>query len=261
MVFSSEPALSFQEYNGHLITNANIKISDGIDDIHFKLDSTWRPCFRSTGGKARVGDTYTLEVSAPGFETIRSSVTVPAPVPITGASTYRLPPNAEAPDLYERRMKINLTDPPHERNFYAVTIVEEVYNYVMDWEASRAIFAVPTDETRADSFIPALFEEYKTGQSQILFFDDQFFNGTHHTLELGWQESERYNHVDGELEFRVNLWSVSEEYYNNRLTLQKQKDQMKDPFAQPVQVSTNIENGFGVFGAYSQSQIVLVNVE
>jgi hypothetical protein len=266
LVFGSLPTLVIdQEYHGTLITNANVKILDGNGDINFKLDTTGPGtlCYRSTAGTAKIGKTYTLEVSAPGYETIRSSVTVPSPVSMIEASMRRLPPTL-SPDLFERRLKVTFVDPPNEQNFYAITAAKQTHHPV--WGLSRFLHGVParpTDELLDDRFIFSdnAIDNFRSDATYPIFFDDQFFNGREYTVELGWSDSEASYEMspDGH-RFAITLWSVSEEYYKYRLTLQKQKDQMKDPFAQPVQVYNNIENGFGAFGAYSQSQIILVNV-
>ena len=266
LVFSSLPTTVIdRDYHGTLITNANVRILDRNVIIDFKLDTTQQGtfCYRSTAGTAQVGKTYTLEVSAPGYETIRSSVTVPLPVALMKASLQRLAPTGPL-GQFERRLKVSFVDPSNEQNFYAVTVTKQRYNPNAGWGPLDPQPARPTDELLNDSFIFSdnLINEYKSNGTYPLFFGDQFFNGAEYTLELGWFDSEASWEVppDG-YTFRINLWSVSEEYYKYRLTLQKQKDQMKDPFAQPVQVYNDIENGFGAFGAYSQSQIVLENVE
>jgi hypothetical protein len=153
-------------------------------------------------------------------------------------------------------------DPPNEHNFYAVTVAKEMYHPNPAFRSIVGQMALPTDESLNDRFISVDgFYEYKNHSSVPVFFDDRFFDGSEYTLELAWLDSEGIHIPPDGYTFQVNLWSVSEEYYKYRLTLQKQKDQMKDPFAQPVQVYNNIENGFGAFGAYSQSEMRLVNIE
>jgi hypothetical protein len=49
----------------------------------------------------------------------------------------------------------------------------------------------------------------------------------------------------------VSLMSLSEDYFKYKLSLEKYQETAGDPFAQPVQVYSNVENGFGIFGGYS----------
>ena len=42
-----------------------------------------------------------------------------------------------------------------------------------------------------------------------------------------------------------------EDYFKYKLSLEKYQETAGDPFAQPVQVYSNVENGFGIFGGYS----------
>jgi hypothetical protein len=52
---------------------------------------------------------------------------------------------------------------------------------------------------------------------------------------------------------QIVLRSVSEEYFNYKATKGLQNNTSGDPFAQPVNVFNNINNGFGIFAGYSQS--------
>jgi len=56
----------------------------------------------------------------------------------------------------------------------------------------------------------------------------------------------------------ATLSSVSEDYYKYNVTLAKYEQTQGDPFAQPVQVYSNIENGFGIFGGYSSFSDTLI---
>ena len=46
---------------------------------------------------------------------------------------------------------------------------------------------------------------------------------------------------------RVYLHNISKSYYYYRTSLELYQSASGNPFAQPVQVYSNIENGFGVF--------------
>lgn len=47
------------------------------------------------------------------------------------------------------------------------------------------------------------------------------------------------------------LRTVTEDYYNFHVSLSRQKESNKGPFTLPVTTFSNIENGYGLFGAYS----------
>jgi hypothetical protein len=80
----------------------------------------------------------------------------------------------------------------------------------------------------------------------------------------------RFNGKEVTLHFKINpaliagnmsivVRSLSEEYYKYHTTKLLQQSTSGDPFAQPVNVFNNIENGFGIFAGYSQSTYQLKN--
>jgi hypothetical protein len=75
-----------------------------------------------------------------------------------------------------------------------------------------------------------------------IFLNDRIFDG-----QLFLFKAQMANPPDT----RVYLFSVSEEYYNYYMQVGLQEKNKGDAFAQPVQVTSNIENGWGVFGGYT----------
>ena len=51
----------------------------------------------------------------------------------------------------------------------------------------------------------------------------------------------------------VTLRTVSEDFYNYKITGSLHDNSSDNPFAQPVNVYKNIDNGFGIFAGYSES--------
>jgi hypothetical protein len=84
-------------------------------------------------------------------------------------------------------------------------------------------------------------------------FNDLLFNGQNKSLEI---EIPNYNETGNEigyqwsyktLSLRLYLHNISKSYYYYRTSLELYQSASGNPFAQPVQVYSNIENGFGVF--------------
>ena len=50
----------------------------------------------------------------------------------------------------------------------------------------------------------------------------------------------------------VTLRTLSEDYYNYKITGSLQQNTSDNPFAQPVNVHDNIDDGFGIFAGYSE---------
>jgi hypothetical protein len=84
-------------------------------------------------------------------------------------------------------------------------------------------------------------------------FNDLLFNGQNKTLELeipyeNWSGSEDgYDWSYQTLTLRLYLHNISISYYYYRTSLELFQNASGNPFAQPVQVFSNVENGFGIF--------------
>jgi hypothetical protein len=50
-------------------------------------------------------------------------------------------------------------------------------------------------------------------------------------------------------EYQVDLLTLSQDLYNYHLSLRNQYENLENPFSEPIPVTSNIEGGFGVFGA------------
>jgi hypothetical protein len=55
----------------------------------------------------------------------------------------------------------------------------------------------------------------------------------------------------------VTLRTISEDFYNYKITGSLHDNSSGNPFAQPVNVYKNIENGFGIFAGYSESNFTI----
>jgi len=79
------------------------------------------------------------------------------------------------------------------------------------------------------------------GQSQILSFD----------LDL-------YGFSSVENKVKIVLFSLSKDMYHYLLTYQAQQNAGNSPFAEPVMVYSNVDNGYGIFGGYSMSSETII---
>ena len=84
-------------------------------------------------------------------------------------------------------------------------------------------------------------------------FNDLLFNGQTKSLEISipnneWSWGEAgyiwsYRYIG----LRFYLYNISQDYYYYRRSLELYNQTSGNPFAQPVQVFSNIQNGFGIF--------------
>jgi len=91
-----------------------------------------------------------------------------------------------------------------------------------------------------------------TGEDEYLdklLLTDRLFDGKDHSISF--KLDPYFANVEN---VSIYFTSISESYYDYKTTLSLQKEVSGDPFAQPVQVFTNIQHGLGIFAAYNQDE-------
>jgi uncharacterized protein YceK len=230
------------------VSNATINILDKngelIETITSSADKNFGYSYKGKT-KPMAGQSYSIEVATNNQPLLRSSSKAPMPVPIISVVTDSS--GVVSDGLV--KMKITFKDPATEKNFYTVKIIEDA-QFVLNNDTLSI-----TQELYFDVVEQSLSVN-ETGLEKLI--NDNLFNGKEHTFDLQiYHRSYSYGTQVSEQHVRVLLLNVSEEYYKYFTTKSLQEYTNGDPFAQPVQVFTNIENGLGIFAGYSQSVVEL----
>ena len=221
------------------INNALVVVyEDGhpVDTLMSKGDGY----YKSDTGKPMIGKTYELKAIAEKYQAVSGVCQVPIPVEIMDAKFSVLLRDNSQTDI----IKIKFKDPPQQKNYYNIVLLSrgEEYSYPVRFESDDP------------SFEKASFSYSDYGYGGLLLkdilFDGQETEITIQSTELG------YSYLD---EVVVILRSVSEDYYRYKTTLALQASTSGDPLAQPVNVYSNLDGGFGIFAGYSQSTFVRQN--
>jgi hypothetical protein len=254
-VWNSTPTFSAPKF----IDDAMVVVTDGITEFPLTLDKE-NLTYRSIA-KAEAGKRYTLKVSAPGYETATSTATVPPDVPVLDIRTslFRDP---KSPESLRRRFDIRIKDPSGQENYYAIAMFKSHFiphPPYEGWIWSNVYLEGP-DRSAAAIIGSVAFREsytyYKSGTAFAhynLLFDDSTFDGREHvfTVEFGEPAFPEDNENAKSMTYRIYFKTLTEEYYKYRITANQQKRAIQDPFAAPVHVFSNIENGFGIFAPYN----------
>ncbi|WP_154856492.1 DUF4249 domain-containing protein [Cyclobacterium xiamenense] len=193
----------------------------------------------------REGNTYTLEAELPGYEIVRATESIPLSVPIKQV-VYQ---GRVQVDSWSSREDVRLLfDDPEGENYYEISAdyfgyysyVDEQGNTVL-YENNYPLYLEPKN--------PTYERDYNTYGK--LLIDDRLFEGQEANLELFIESSFSPDAQGGEIRF--TLKTVSRNYFQFHTTYGLQWWNEGDPFAQPVQVFSNISNGIGILMAESLS--------
>ncbi len=175
--------------------------------------------------------TYSLRVSAPGYSDATAEQTMPARVDIT--STQYQPEGGVTPDgLTTNTLTVEFQDPAGEDNYYLL----EAFVIVPDTFAPTGSYEYNLYLATED----ALAEEHNGG----LLFRDGPIDGKAYALKTYFSDDV---HETPGATVTVRLFSISRDRYLFLRTLDLYYNAQDNPFAEPVVVHDNIEDGVGIF--------------
>ncbi len=205
------------------------------------------------------GDTYQINIVADGFRQISARTTIPGKVEII---SFQIIPAGFIDDLGGAWSEIVLTfnDPPEKTNYYEI-VVGTIDFDPRDYYSLFSYEKVITEE----SYYPSPLR-IDLKKPHYLLFKDSSFNGEEKTLSFYYDPPQfmtdkRYisRHLGN-----IQLKNVSEEYYRFKTSyIQGLYDQEEDflyGMGEPMNVYSNINNGYGIFAGYNDC-IVQFEVE
>ena len=210
--------------------------------------------FRAGFGPIENG-VYTIEVSSPGFETVTATDSMPSKAFLSYAeSTDEI--WIDEIGMRHKLLKLGFSDSDPKKNYYELKLKVRFlkrnypspdYTYVTELANVGGI----TDPILAES------EQYYTFIKGFLF-DDSKFSNSDCNLEVF---AGIMNNESDDYELIVELNSVSENYYNYKkqlgVYLNKEDGDVFEGIPDPVNLYSNIENGYGIFAGYLSDRIIL----
>lgn len=239
-----------------------------IEKLEFEGQGLYTSSFKPSEGKE-----YTLQVTADGFEGIEATTFIKNPVPIQEIryDTIRTEIGSscigeDCTTYYATNIKLHLKldDPAEEENFYEIEVYKKALHFSYEPDSTGNYY--PTDtviyyqsvylSTEDPAVTDLEFEFEGEGYyGETLLFSDEIFNGKPYTLDF---KTDDYS-INTE-ELIVILKSMDEARYRYLRSHELQDWNEGNPFAEPVNVYSNVENGYGIFGGYS-SDSYIVNIE
>ncbi|GAB3323853.1 hypothetical protein GCM10027299_20490 [Larkinella ripae] len=209
-----------------------------------------------------VASTYTLQVDAPGFETVTSSCTIPGNVPVSelaldSTRSYAGPGSDPA---WQYNVRLLWQDPAGQTNYYRISGYGECLNWLprfpeayLDTTQPKVVMRGVIGFGRQDQYIS---DQNQDGQLLVsargevpLYFD---YSGYDSIAQKTYSGSHPFARP---LTIRVSVLQTDENYYRYHRARQQQRQSQNNPFAEPVLMPTNIQGGLGCFGAYNRSTI------
>jgi hypothetical protein len=199
--------------------------------------------YRSTSGSPQQGKNYSIRVIAPDYAAVEASSSCPAQIE---AEFSELQTTVDEFDQPAYSFNITFNDPPGE-DFYQIMVIAE-YRFTNPNTGQGFVNRYYPQIWSDDPGIDA--EEISNAEG--FFFPDVLFDGKTFSVNVKMLSNYWNGGGQSQIKYYAYFRSVSEDYYKYKVTSTLQDYTSGDPFAQPVTVYNNIQNGFGVFAGYSQ---------
>jgi len=199
------------------------------------------------------GENFRIEVERVNFPQLIAETSIPSKVSITDCELIPFAfLNEEGRPVSE--VSLSFTDPANEINYYEIAISPANFNYENDENFKR----LTTNDRiiTSESYYPDAIR-FDVPNPKFLLFNDSEINGKEHTLKIYYNASfkrSETNYIPHHY-ITVHFRSVSREYYYFKTSLIKQSYNKREDIlygiGEPVEVYTNIINGFGVFAGFN----------
>lgn len=203
---------------------------------------------------AQPNKTYKLKASATGFDQIITQDRMPNTPNISQVSLIEEAYIDTSYGSYVGQFSFVINDDASQTNYYELELIRTYKEYNLDEEEIRIAktYCITTSNPAINKEI-----EIQKGPSNLVF-SDAFFNGTHFSLTVDFWN--HYNYDDAAISYKIVIRSISKNYYLYKRRLNRhtefQEGYVQDIFIEPIQMFTNVENGFGIFAGYNEySQI------
>ncbi len=191
------------------------------------------------------GENYHIKVETDNYPDLETETTVPYKTNIIELDAYQ---TFNAYDWPETRFTLIFKDNPEYDNYYAVSVIERRYT---TYELGDGEDTVLVDDYHLNIYSsdPNVFSDDWYLQQDLLF-TDELIQGKEYKLQFNAQRN-FYDNNNTVSVYYVQFKTISKDYYLYYTSLAKHYNAQDEFFMEPVQVYTNIKNGFGIFAVYA----------
>ena len=207
------------------------------------------------GSKSPNYGSYELNIKSTLNENTTSISTLPNPVPAIIIDTLSYINNGNN----RLEISINFDDPITDENYFEIGVYMK--------KRKMSINTNSNGQTDTNYSIICKWMNLKSDDQNIektldnnLIFDDKLFNGSNKTISFDVRNKIKdfsNDPINELITFDIYFINISYSLYHFHRSLKNYVNQSGDPFSQPTQVYSNINNGIGVFAGSSPYKINL----
>lgn len=197
------------------------------------------------------GETYRLTAARSGMSGVEATAVLPPVVPILSVDTLTITGEW---GQQEMRLSVKFNDPAGQHNIYAfgADVTYKEIDYITMQYTGRLVTQTSYLYGNDDRFLKSESINFE-GK---LYFEDLLFDGLPKTVEFGISDYAYYE--SDTVWLQVRMHQIDPSYYRYILSYNAYQDAHGNPFSEPVQVYTNVVNGFGIFAGSSSSGFSII---
>lgn len=240
-VSKSEPILKYRFNKELSIKNAQVILyENGLAVDTLLYDASGRYISHTI---AETGKLYSIKVNAPGFDEATAETMAPAIVSINSVQRNfrtRVNENGEEQD----EIKIEFDDPIAAEDHYIIKI--DAFN-----DSFGMYVCVNTTDASVEDIYNEGIDQNTCISSTGIFMRDILFNGNKKELRLYMLSNLLAFDSSSATLPKVQLLHVTKEHFKYEKSYQYGTENFGNPFAEPVNIYTNVKNGYGMFSIIS----------
>jgi len=235
------------------IANAKVQILDEQGGLLKELkyqEKAAVPYYEFPGFQPQAQKIYQLAIEIPGYPMMYATSSAPNSVPIQSIQTEEITRDSTT-SLYSLNINTSILDPQGEQNYYHLQLY---YQQIAERSTTNGLVNKP------DSFIPIPIRNTNSQNSTVVtdinkngvLFSDEQLDGL--PLNLQFQTVLDQELTGDNPQIVGELRTISRDYYLYYTSLTRQLENKDRPFAEPVLVFNNIENGLGIFAGFNHTR-------
>jgi len=178
------------------------------------------------------GNNYTIEIETTDLKTVRAVSYLPEKIDITNFE-YKIELKNQ---LQLFACSVEFSDPPQQANYYLLSVFGAKKN---ESNFRKAIYIDTHDSIVAENeFI-----------SESFIFTDKLIDGKQKRLDFTFSSDVLENME----KYQIVLNSITSDLYLYLKTRERQISNIENPFIEPIEIHSNIQNGLGIFSGISPS--------
>ncbi len=217
---------------------------------------------------AEAGKAYTIKVSHTDYPSVSATDTVPEQTIISEIYTEYFTRYDPMGEDHFNKLYLKINDNPNKIDFYQIRTRVLTLYIDKEWDGDTTWTIIDTLNEYSPIYLSnnsLLLRDEDIDENKLTFFSDKYFNGNNtllgfeYSLPFGGSHNDEGYHSDHDL--IIEFKTISNQYYNYtkqiKMHVYSQYSDLYIGMSDPVQMTTNIKNGYGIFAAYNPQIFIL----